>query len=733
MDLDPELLKELIGTFTTELEEQLQVITDGLLYLEKNNNPNDAHFKKRVETIFRAAHNIKGASRGIGIENIGDIAHSVESIFTKIKSQSTSLSKTIISLCLEAVDNMRIAMQCYINHDPLPFNLDTFLTRLTSNQGTKAKKPQTKIDDKQREMPAMKTDAEHETIRISVDHLDQVAAMIDEIQVNKIAIEEYYRDLTKINSKFQQLSHLWKKAEYSIKDPKNETLQKMYSSNIDNLMDISNEIRVLHNNMRPRMNELAILSNSLQEEVRLLRLIPASTLLKTFPRLVRDLANKLDKKVELKIKGEEVRVDKMILEGLKDPIIHILRNAIDHGIEESTVRKQLGKPETAIITIHLYEEGNQIYIRITDDGAGIDSKKVAKVAEHNGLVSKPELENMSEDSLLNLIFKPGLSTKDIITDVSGRGVGLDVVKENVENLKGSASIETELGKSTSVIIRVPLTLTSEHGLMVNCSGQTFALLTSSVERVLILPSNEIIDVSASQAIMLDKHPIPLRILSDILGYKKANSADEDKHHIVVIKNDKQIVALLVDEIIGEREMVIKPLQPPLLNVLCTAGGTLSGSGEVIIVLNSIDLINIALQAKNFNRITTKTSTTQTLVKPHILVVDDSITTRTMEKNILESKNYTVTVAVNGKEAWDILQKQKFALLITDVSMPIMDGFTLTERVKTSPELHEMPVIIVTSLDSAEEKKRGIDVGANAYIVKNDFESDTLLEIVSQLV
>lgn len=732
MDLDPALLKELVMTFNTELDEQLQVITDGLLYLEKNNQRNNS-FTNKIGAIFRAAHNIKGAAKGLGIDSIGDISHHVESIFANIKNNSSSLSKTTISICLEAVDNMRLAMRSYLEQKPLPFKLDAFLSRLSQGANETPKNYTTKkIKNEDLDRADIILNTEHETIRISVDHLDQVSALVDEMQVSKISIEEYYRDLTNINTKFQNLAHDWKKSESTLKSGEIDNIQKIYTNNTDIILEISESIRQLYNTMRPRINELSILSNSLQEEVRLLRLVPASTLLRSFPRIVRDLANELGKKVELKIIGEEVKMDKLILEGLKDPLTHILRNAIDHGIEYPEKRIELGKADTGNILIQLHEEGNHIYINISDDGIGIDVDKIDAVAEAKKLLTQAELATMSEDDKLELLFRPGFSTKDIITDVSGRGVGLDVVKENLEKLKGNAAINTVVGEGTTFVLRVPLTLSSEHGLMVKCAGQSFALLASSVERVLILKTTDIVDVSATQAILLDGHPIVLRLLSDILGYPKPQTTIDDSHHVVVIKKDKSTVALLVDEIIGEREMVIKPLQPPLTDALCTSGGTLSGNGEIVIVLNTPDLISIALQSKNINRVTFKMDAAKNTVKPHILVVDDSITTRTMEKNILESKNYMVTVAVNGKEAWDILQKQKFSLLITDVSMPIMDGFTLTERIKNS-ELREMPVIIVTSLDSAAEKKRGIDVGANAYIVKNDFESNKLLEIVSQLV
>ncbi|GAG97642.1 unnamed protein product, partial [marine sediment metagenome] len=279
------------------------------------------------------------------------------------------------------------------------------------------------------------------------------------------------------------------------------------------------------------------------------------------------------------------------------------------------------------------------------------------------LVSKTELEAMSQDEIMELIFRSGFSTKENVSDVSGRGVGLDVVKANIANLRGNVNIATELGKGATFYLRVPLTLATERGLIVSCSGQSFVITTSSVERVLLLSKNDIIEVEKSQAILLDKHPVSLSALCDILNISGTSSADYDKLPIVVIRKDQRLAAVLVDEIIGEREIVIKPLQAPLINVPCVAGATLSGSGEIIIVLNIADLIDQALHTRKKIVLIKKTAHEEDLRK-RILVADDSLTTRTFVKNLLTNKGYRVSVAEDGVEAWDRLQKEKFALLIT---------------------------------------------------------------------
>lgn len=729
MEFNPEEFRKLLETFRMEMDECLQTMTDGLLQLEKN-NLTEGDFKTAVEKIFRAAHTLKGAARGLGIKPVGDIAHHLESLFSAIQKKEIAISSNLIDLGLEAIDNLRSAMQSYIDKKPLSFDIDNLLERL--EKGDTLKNPQEKKIVKQ-----TVTHPEDETIRVAIENLDRVSAISEEIQINKIAIDDHYLELTHLVTTTKEFTTLWKQTWVALKNQLGKSFgdyfQKLYHSCGDCLVDMNQKTEELHKEMRTRINELTLLSNSLQEEVRLLRLVPITSLLQMMPRIVRDIAHELKKEVELTITGDEIKMDKQVLEELKDPLIHLLRNAIDHGIEPAAIRQAQGKSAVGHIHIQITEEGGQIIFDISDDGAGIDVQQITQIAKNKNLVAKSELENMNENDILNLIFRSGFSSKDMITDVSGRGVGLDIVKSNVDSLKGQVSVKTEINKGTTFHIRVPLTLTSERGLMIKSGGEIWMIPTSGVERVLVMQSQDIVEIEASEAIMLDKHPVPFRTLSDVLSLPQKTLMNEDSLPIVIIKKGWQMIALLVEEIIGEREMVIKPLRAPLQNIACVIGGTLAGNGRVLIVLNPHDLITRAVHAKKAIRAKQEDMTISKKSRPRILVVDDSITTRTLEKNILESRDYEVVVAANGKEAWDLLQEEKFSLLITDVMMPVMDGFTLTENVKKSEKHRDLPVIIVTSLGSDAEKKRGIEVGANAYVVKNEFESGALLEIVSQLV
>lgn len=597
-----EFMEQIVEVFKAELEEKLVVITNNLLEVEKRGEGLD--FTKKFDEIFRAAHTIKGSGRGVGATDLAEIAHHVETLFSAIQKTKVEISPEIINLCLKAVDAMRSAMQCYSEKKPLTFDLQALLTELKNSaeakpqavwvesaapetpqpqvsEAKKAKAPQAvKVESAAPEAPPPKA-SEFESIRVELSTLDRVSAFLEEMQMNKIAIEDIYGELTKINFRTLHFIQDWK---------------KQPGKNPETLLEIGTNIDRMHKEMRTKVNEMRILFNALQEEVRMLRLVPVTLQLSNLPRIVRDLAYNLHKKVNLEINDNKVKIDKMVLDALKDPLVHILRNSIDHGMEEAEVRKAQGKPEVGTIKIDVQEEGSNILFKIADDGAGINVEKVIQTALKKNILSKAEAAGMKEEELLELIFRPGFSTKETATEVSGRGVGLDAVKTNLAALKGQVTLKTELGKGTVFILKVPLTLATERGLIVRCAGQLFVLTTSSVERVMLIKHQDIIDIEGVQAILIDKQPVLVGALSDILELEE-KPENKSLWHVVIIQKEWNRVALLVDEIIGEKEIVLKPLQAPLTNNPCTIGATLSGSNQIIYVLNAARIILRTIQSK----------------------------------------------------------------------------------------------------------------------------------------
>lgn len=744
MSFSPELLKQLVVTFQGELDEGAVDLTNGLLELEKCVSDH-AGKSELIEKVFRTAHNLKGASRGLGINHVGDITHHIETIFSAFKQSDATIPKSVIDVCLEAVDKMQSAMRSFRNELPLDFDINDLLTRM--NQCTQISSTAEDVsvqtvtrDLSMKDASQVKVEASElsggDSIRVSLKIVDRLSELSEEIQSSKILLDDHAHQAKSLSSLMDEFISTWQDMNtilnQSFDRSDHYNLQKILDRANDDLTAMTTVINKLSHSMSSQANDYSRLSHALHDEVALLRLIPANNYLGMLPRYIRDLSHSLGKNVSLEISGGDVHIDKYVLEGLKDPINHILRNAIDHGIETVEERNRAGKAETGLISIKVVDAGSKVYFEISDDGQGLNHDRIKQKALSLGMEHASKINALSEDELQQFIFESGFSTKNEVSTISGRGVGMDVVKKNVQALKGTVSIKTVAGKGTTFTICVPLSLSSERGLIVRCDDQTFVLPTANIERVHAVEKSDVVSVEGCHAIVLDGHPVLLKPLASVLGFDNG-AAILDQFSSVILKVSEKLVALSVDQIIGEREIVIKPIQEPLTNIACVAGATLLDRNKIAIVLNPLELIDLSLQTSS-GYLTVESSIAKPAAESiRILVVDDSITTRTLEKNILESRKYLVTTAVNGQEAWDILQKQSFSLMITDVNMPIMDGFELTDRVKQSDKLASMPVIIVTSLGSDAEKARGIEVGADAYIVKNEFESGVLLQTIEQLV
>ncbi|AWN72987.1 TPA: chemotaxis protein CheA [Legionella anisa] len=598
---DNEFIKKLLETFKAELQENLITITDGLLQLEKGTK-SEQEFRNLLEEIFRVAHNIKGSARGIGVNDIGEIAHHIETLFAAIQKKSIQTSPELINLCLQSIDYMNEAMQCYTEQKPLSFDLENHLQQLEhytespAQETPSALEPTVELSPKLEKAPKTKEiqakTNEFESIRVSLQNLDRVSVYTEEIQAIKIAIEEYYSKLTKMNYKIDLLVQSWKKdrANFSAFSQNEIGPATLFSTSLVELSEINNSTHLMQRELHTSVSELSILLNALQDEIRTLRLIPVTTQLRYLPRIVRDLAYELKKQVNLEINSNDVKMDKMILDGLKDPIVHLLRNAIDHGIENTEARKAAGKPPQGNISINVNQEDNQIVFKIIDDGIGIKTNDLIRAALQKNIITQSELETMKKEDLYELIFRPGFSTREIATDISGRGVGLDVVRSNLLRLKGQVSVDSEPGKGTVFFLRVPLTLATERGLIVSCNHQIFVLLTNSVESVMLLKKHEVMAVEGSPTVLVKEQPVLLCSLSKILHLDEKKQNTTEYVSVVIIKKNGNRMALLVDEIIGEREIILKPLQEPLSNIPCVIGATLTGNNQINFVLNSSEII-----------------------------------------------------------------------------------------------------------------------------------------------
>ncbi len=699
MNLSPEILKKLLGIFKQEFAEQLQVITDGLLALEKE--PTN---KELLNTVFRAAHTIKGSGRSVGLEAIGEIAHAMENIFNRMREGDLQLTPEINDACLAAVDQLRAAMLVFEKNPQEKFDTTEIVSRLSkiSAQKKRVENP----EQSQKHEPIIQENHSIQTetseyLSVSVDKVAELTAISDSLMGNTYFLQIYAKQLIQVRKFLKKMIRA---------QPELSNLEEMKS--IFQILD-SMDLEI-----RARNNELSLLTHQLQDNLQEVRLVPAAIILRPLSRLVRDISRELNKEVELKMEGVEIEVDRAVLEYIKAPLMHLIRNAIDHGIEKK-----------GVITIAVSYQAGHVRIVVSDDGRGIDSVDVLRIAREKKLIDESEIAHLSEAEILNFVFYPGFSTKKEVTALSGRGVGLDVVQNNIYRAKGRVNIESKLGEGTRVIIDLPLTLSADRGTWVRLDDQLFIIPTVVVTKILKADRKLLRTFDDDNAIFYQDQTAILRDLSSLLGLAEENKLDFEKKHIIIIERNKLLLALLVDEVLSEEEIIIKSLSPPLSAIPAIIGASLTARGEIVMILSPAEIFK---RSAFYGKIDLGSLDEKPAQKhKKILVVDDSITTRTMEATILETHGYIVQTAVNGLEAWQHLQNETFDLVVSDIEMPVMNGFELTKKIKSDPRFRDVKVIIVSSIASEMNERRGAEAGADACIVKSQYEGKALLDIINQ--
>ena len=585
---------------------------------------------------------------------------------------------------------------------------------------------------------------EEETIRVATSKVDDLMTQAGELLVAGLKVNQRLREVEEIGHAVEDWNREWLKnrASYShlLHDSGNEQIRPLLQFvdlNQERLKTLSTQLGELRRSFSGDALHLARVTNDLGEGVMKVRMLPVSTVFDALPRLVRDVAREKGKEVDLQMEGGETELDRKVLEEIKDPLIHLLRNSVDHGIEPPGEREKAGKPRQGTITLRAFQKGNSIVIEVADDGGGINLDRVKQAALKNGVLAPDDLETISDDEARQLIFVSGVSTSTIITDISGRGVGMDVVRKNVERLHGQVDVVSTPGEGATMTLTLPLTLATTQELLVRVQDQTYGIPISAVERILRINRQDISTVEGREAIVVDKDPVSLVQLSNVLELpqqEREEARSDEKMPAVILGTGRRRIVFLVDGVVGQQESVVKSLGRQLSRVRNVAGATILGSGKVIMTLNPTDLVKSARLVKGQPAFARQVSTTEKVVKRQtILVVDDSLTTRTLERNILETAGYEVKVASDGVEAMSVLQSDECDLIVTDILMPNMDGFELTAAVKGDSRLGDTPIVLVTALESREDKERGINIGADAYIVKSSFDQESLLQTVEQLI
>ncbi|MEG4292026.1 hybrid sensor histidine kinase/response regulator [Microcoleus sp. C2C3] len=609
-----------------------------------------------------------------------------------------------------------------------------------------------------------------ETIRVATQNLDNLMTQAGELTVTKTRVVHRLAALEKLTTLWEDWSRealINRLALHQIENEKTGSqqnalvmqLQKYYQRTEEHLESLGTLVNRLNNRVDEDTARLELIAEELGSGIRTLRLLPLSTIFNLFPRAVRDLAKREGKEVELVIEGGEIRVDKRILEEMKDPLMHMIRNAIDHGIETAAEREKLGKPPAATLRIKGYHTASNIVIEVADDGQGLNLERIKQSAVKRKICTPEALATMTESQIQSLIFSPGFSTRTFVTEVSGRGVGLDVVRTNVEALKGSIQVESVSGKGCSLRLLLGTSIATANVLIVAVKSLAYALPVEFVDTAKQVAYSDIFPVECKATILADGQPLSVAYLADVLELNKKEwlpknrdwrqesgrelnrkiegkspHSNSPKMSCIVLKVGDERVGLFVDALIEAQDVVIKPQSQLLKRVRNVSGATILGTGEVCMVLNPHDLIKSVRQQVSSGGVSDARSPIETVSRKQvILLAEDSIATRTQEKRILEGAGYEVVTAVDGLDAFHKLKTRDFDAVISDVQMPNLDGLALTVRIRQQKEYSDLPIILVTSLASDEDKKRGADAGANAYIPKGTFNQDVLVETLKRLV
>jgi len=763
----PDELQEILSIYKAETEEHLQNLNDGLMRLEKAPGRTET-----LEEIFREAHSLKGAARMIGFEAVEKIAHGLEDLFGQARKGELDFQRQVFDVIFAALDAISKLTAGWLENPGAPSPpVDDLLERLraartpghgvpaaavpppaapaprpaastpacapppvpaASTASTAVDQPERGSADNPVAAPEAGVRQIEETIRVTTQKLDDLMNQIGEILVTRIKFDERLAEIRVIERQIEQFQLAWTAVRRRLGRGGDGWAVREVGDRVARLQE---DIRHLATGFNEDTLRMSLVSGELQDSINRVRMLPLSALFNLFPRLLRDIARQEGKEVELLIEGGQAQLDKKIIEELKDPLTHLLRNALDHGIEKPEERQRAGKRPAGHLKLSAVQKASSVVIDIEDDGAGIDLDRVRALALRRGFASDAELREMTDQQTLGLVFRPGFSTKGMITDLSGRGVGLDVVLTNIERMKGTITVTSHPGKGSIFSIRLPITLATTQALLVKVSGQTFAIPLASVAVISEVGLEQVTSVESREAVLIEGVPTALVRLHEILRLPEqaAHLEAGDKAPVVVLGSTEERVAFLVDELLGEHEIVVKGLGAPLRRVRNVSGATIAGDGAVVLILNVFDLIKASQKVRGLWLADKRRAEAGRRGTARVLVVDDSVTTRLLEKGILENNGYEVTLAVDGVDALEKLANGSFDLVVSDVEMPRMNGFEFTRRVRREEAHREMPVILVTSLSSEEDKKTGVEAGADAYIVKGAFDQGNLIATIRQLL
>lgn len=755
-------IQEILEDFLVEAFELIDQIDQDLVELEAN--PEDLELLNR---IFRVAHTIKGSSSFLNFDVLTKLTHHMEDVLNKARRAELVITPEIMDVVLESIDMMKALLhgiRDYGNDTDVGIDIDDICARLTAisnkdeilpaKEESKEDKSDSNIQSSKEDKPSSSSESsQEEEIDVSKLSDEEVEAEIERLLKERKEEDRKRKAAKKAKEASQPEAKesapakkpapkkpQAKKAAPAKKGSSIEQTIRVEVKRLDDLMNLIGELVLgknrlikIYDDVEERyegeqfleelnqvVSSISIVTTDLQIAVMKTRMLPIAKVFNKFPRMVRDLSRELGKSIELEITGEETELDKSIVEEIGDPLVHIIRNSCDHGIEEPSVRATTNKPEKGLIELKAYHEGNHIVIEITDDGKGLDPDSLRIKAMEKGLITEREADAMSDKEAFNLIFKPGFSMAKQVTNVSGRGVGMDVVRTNIEKLNGIIDIDSELGRGTVIKLKIPLTLAIIQSLLVGAQEEYYAIPLASVLETVRVPIDDIYTIEGKNVLRLRDEVLSLVRLSDVFGVKQVFEGG-DMTYVVVIGLAESKLGVMVDTLIGQEEIVIKSMGDYLQGIEGIAGATIRGDGRVTLIVDVAALMEMAkgikvdVRASNDNQNSVKTKPSDYKV----LVVDDSKMDRNIMIKSMQPLGITPIEATNGLEALNIIKSGEHSIdaVLIDIEMPRMDGYTLAGEIRKYSKYKNLPLIAVTSRTSKSDRLRGVEVGMTEYITK----------------
>jgi two-component system chemotaxis sensor kinase CheA len=740
---DEELLREIQAAFAVESDERLSALDAQLAELSRG--VDEAKRGELLESIYRDAHSLKGAARSVQLIDIETICQAMENVLGQVwRNPGIALTPDFFEVMRHTIENLaRISSKegnapssgdvralvdllgallgglsegseggGQAHHAPAP--------QPTSPPPAPTATPITTEPPQTKAPPQAAAPVQTEmNVRVSLQKLDDLFRKSESLISAKNAAGEQLEAMRALSRQFDRLA-------------RHQDIEQILRDRAW-LHDVNRQIKSLVREGERHDHGLGRMVDDLIDNAKRVLMLPCETLFRSLPRMVREIARELGKEADLRMEGGEIEMDRRILDELKDPLIHLIRNSLDHGLETPAERAKAGKPKQGELQLAISRvEGGKICLTLADDGKGIDTEKLRRKAVEIGAISREEAESMDERAAARLIFRSGISSATKVTQLSGRGLGMSIVLERVERIGGQVEVESDPGRGTRILITLPASLATFRGILVTVGKRPFFLPSLQVEAV-VRYSWEAVGGTAGQAAIPDGEGIlPLIDMASVLKLPSSHIAREGYVSAMILRSGNVRLAFRVDEVHGEQEVLVKSLGPLLKQVRHLSGASILGSGEVVAVLDVNALLRSAQGASDESSRAFLAAPEEKRAK-RVLVVEDSFTSRTLLKNILEAAGYEVATAVDGEAGWTSLKGGEFDLVLSDIEMPRLDGIGLTMRIRGERKLSDLPIVLVTSLDSPDDRRRGLDSGADAYVVKSSFDQTNLLDVIARLI